>query len=113
MAGWGSEPAGGEGHGGCYDNFVMVFDRYGDHQDLILWTSLHAYYYAEHMYCLHRGPVVLLRTEFGVLSRGKVGPTELVSEYLRSGKTNEVQYVVRCVCDNNSCTVHVLSVLHA
>ena len=27
MAGWGSEPAGGEGHGGCYDNFVMVFDR--------------------------------------------------------------------------------------
>ena len=28
MAGWGSEPAGGEGHGGCYDNFVIVFDRY-------------------------------------------------------------------------------------
>ena len=34
--------------------------------------------------------MVLLRMEFGVLSRGKVGPTELVSEYLRFGKANEV-----------------------
>jgi hypothetical protein len=46
--------------------------------------------HAHFMYSLIRGPVVLLRTEFGVLSRGKMGPTELVSEYLRSGKTNEV-----------------------
>lgn len=92
MAGWGSEPAGGEGHGGCYDNFVMVFDRYGDH-NLILWTCVYLF---NVMYCLHRGPVVLLRTEFGVLSRGKMGPTELVSEYLRSRKTNEVQCIVHC-----------------
>ena len=28
LAGWGSEPGGGEGHGGCYDNFIMVFDRW-------------------------------------------------------------------------------------
>ena len=83
MAGWGSEPAGGEGHGGCYDNFVMVFDRYGDHQNYYFWMCVY------HMY-LRRGPIVLLRTEFGVLSRGKMGPTELVSEYLRNGKTNEV-----------------------
>ena len=34
--------------------------------------------------------MVLLRMEFGVLSRGKVGPTELVSEYLRFGRANEV-----------------------
>ena len=39
--------------------------------------------------------MVLLRLEFGVLSRGKMGPTELVSEYLRLGKTNEVEHCVR------------------
>ena len=91
MAGWGSEPAGGEGHGGCYDNFVMVFDRY------VHCTCRTIYIYictCTYFNRFTRGPVVLLRTEFGVLSRGKVGPTELVSEYLRCQKMNEVH--VQC-----------------
>ena len=25
---WGSGPREGEGHGGCYDNFIMVFEKY-------------------------------------------------------------------------------------
>ena len=40
MAGWGSEPAGGEGHGGCYDNFIMVFDRYVS-TDILLILHIH------------------------------------------------------------------------
>lgn len=28
LAGWGSELRDGEGHSGCYDNFIAVFDRY-------------------------------------------------------------------------------------
>ena len=27
QAEWGSGPREGEGHGGCYDNFIMVFER--------------------------------------------------------------------------------------
>ena len=42
-------------------------------------------------FLMHRCPVVLLRVEFGVLSRGKMGPTEVVAEYLRHGRANEVR----------------------
>ena len=35
--------------------------------------------------------MVLLRVEFGVLSRGKMGLTEVVAEYLRLGRANEVR----------------------
>ena len=37
-----------------------------------------------------RGPFVLLRLELGVLSRGKVGPVEMVSEYIRHNQLQEV-----------------------
>ena len=120
IAGWGSEPAGGEGHGGCYDNFVMVFDRYAKPLKVIplhaysvhscTCSNLHTLYM--YIHCSTRGPVVLLRTEFGVLSRGKMGPTELVSEYLRCGKTNQVHVCYVHVCDNDGCPVILLLLLY-
>ena len=36
------------------------------------------------------GPVVLLRLELGVVSRGKAGPVELVSEYIRHKQLEQV-----------------------
>ena len=54
MAGWGSEPAGGEGHGGCYDNFVMVFDRYvSTHMWLTLLRGIRTYYGQPNAECAH------------------------------------------------------------
>lgn len=40
--------------------------------------------------CESRGPVVLLRLELGVLSRGCLGPGELVAEYLRDNQVDQV-----------------------
>ena len=40
--------------------------------------------------CSCSGPIVLLRLELGVLSRGCVGPVELVCEYLRLGHIDKV-----------------------
>ena len=37
------------------------------------------------------GPIVLLRLELGVLSRGCVGPVELTCEYLRLGDVGKVR----------------------
>jgi hypothetical protein len=54
--GWASASREGEGHGGCYDNFAMVFNQ---------------------------GPIVLLRLELGIYSKGKLSVFELVGEYLR------------------------------
>ena len=51
-------------------------------------------------FLMYRGPVVLLRVEFGVLSRGKMGPTELVAEYLRFGQANEVRMNRLLCCDS-------------
>lgn len=57
--GWASEPSvsqeSSEDHGG-FDNFLMVFET---------------------------GPLVLLRLDLGLLSRGKMGSPELVCEYIR------------------------------
>ena len=36
------------------------------------------------------GPMVLLRLELGVMSRGCVGPVEIVCEHLRLGHTDKV-----------------------
>ena len=40
--------------------------------------------------CSCSGPIALLRLELGVLSRGCVGPVELVCEYLRLGHIDKV-----------------------
>ena len=37
-----------------------------------------------------RGPVVMIRFELGVLSRGKLGKTELMSEYIHTGQLQQV-----------------------
>ena len=52
--------------------------------------------------------MVLLRVEFGVLSRGKMGPTELVTEYLRFGRANEVRMnaVILTECTELATSVH-------
>ncbi len=63
--GWGSEPRQGEGHGGCYDNVVLVFNN---------------------------GPIVLIRLELGVISKGRIGIAELLCEYLRYKQYSQVQY---------------------
>ncbi|XP_019853301.1 PREDICTED: WD repeat-containing and planar cell polarity effector protein fritz homolog isoform X3 [Amphimedon queenslandica] len=55
-AGWASVSREGEGHSGCYDNFAMVFSQ---------------------------GPIVLMRIELGVYSKGKLTVCELMMEYLR------------------------------
>ena len=44
------------------------------------------------MFCSCSGPIVLLRLELGVLSRGCVGPVELVCEYLRLGDVAKVNW---------------------
>ena len=46
--------------------------------------------YRPDIHASFRGPLVLLRLELGVLSRGKLGPVELVSEYIRHYKLEEV-----------------------
>ena len=40
--------------------------------------------------CTCSGPVVLLRLELGILSRGYLGPGELVAEYVRNNKVDQV-----------------------
>ena len=61
--GWASASREGEGHGGCYDNFAMVFNQ---------------------------GPIVLLRLELGIYSKGKLSVFELVGEYLRHNQLYQV-----------------------
>ena len=39
----------------------------------------------------NRGPVGLLRLELGIGGRGKFGPTELISEYIRCKQLHEVR----------------------
>ena len=70
-AGWGLEMEQGEGHEGCYDDFIMIFGRYESYG-----RTLHSDKYTT----VFSGPVVLLRVELGVLSKGRLGPVELVSE---------------------------------
>lgn len=62
--GWGSEPRQGEGHGGCYDNFAIAFNK---------------------------GPIVLLRIELGVVSKGKLGTIEIMNEFLRHKQYHQVE----------------------
>ena len=61
--GWGSELRQGEGHGGCFDNFIVVFST---------------------------GPILLMRIELGVVSKGKLGTSELLCEYLRYKQFDQV-----------------------
>lgn len=68
--GWGSEPREGEGHGGCYDNFVMVFNK---------------------------GPIVMVRVELGVVSKGKLTFTELLCEYLRHEQLDQALDLLLCM----------------
>ncbi len=44
--------------------------------------------------CVCSGPVVLLRLELGVLSRGCVGPGQLVAEYIRNNKLDQVLWAI-------------------
>lgn len=62
-SGWGSVSIAGEGHGGCYDNYLMVFSK---------------------------GPIVLIRLELGVLSKGRLTVLEIFSEYLRQSQLHQV-----------------------
>ena len=39
------------------------------------------------------GPMVMLRLELGVLSRGCVGPVEMVCEYLRLRDIDKVSFI--------------------
>ena len=50
-----------------------------------------------------RGPLVLLRIELGVLSRGNLRPLELVSEYIQQ---NDIEKVIRVLC-NLYIAVHI------
>ena len=61
--GWGSESRAGEGHGGCYDNYLMVFSK---------------------------GPIVLMRLELGVLSKGRLTILEIIGEYLKHNQLHQV-----------------------
>ena len=61
--GWGSDPRQGDGHGGCYDNFAIVFNK---------------------------GPIVLMRIELGVASKGKLGTLEVLCELLRYNHYQQV-----------------------
>ena len=88
--GWGSEAREGEGHGGCYDNFVAVFNRYVGHE-----------VYSFHFFVLNflsRGPVLLIRFELGVLSRGRIGQVELIAEYLRHKQFHQVSIISHTSC---------------
>lgn len=40
--------------------------------------------------CVCSGPVVVLRLELGVLSRGNLGPVEVVAEYIRLNQPKQV-----------------------
>ena len=51
--GWASVSREGEGHSSCYDNFAMVFSQ---------------------------GPIVLMRIELGVYSKGRLTVCELLME---------------------------------
>ena len=39
---------------------------------------------------LFRGLICVIRIELGVLSSGRLGPVEIVSEYIQNGKYSEV-----------------------
>lgn len=77
--GWASLSREGEGHSGCYDNFVMVFSQ---------------------------GPIVLLRIELGVFSKGRLTAGELIVEYLRHGQLQQVIYYVILLMYNYYCIEH-------
>ena len=64
FTGWASVSREGEGHGGCYDNFAMIFNK---------------------------GPIVLLRIELGVHSKGKLSIFELMGEYLQHNQLDQVK----------------------
>ena len=38
-----------------------------------------------------RGPFVMLRLQLGLLSYGKLGPVEIISEYINHGQLEEVR----------------------
>ena len=44
---------------------------------------------------IYSGPLVMLRLELGVLSRGNLGPVEVVSEYIRLNKIDQVRMLCR------------------
>ena len=44
-----------------------------------------------HFFCVYgRGPLCLLRFELGVLTNGRLGTVELVSEYIKHDQAEEV-----------------------
>ncbi|XP_065918443.1 WD repeat-containing and planar cell polarity effector protein fritz homolog [Dysidea avara] len=59
---WSSVAQNGEANTGCYDNLMFVFDK---------------------------GPIGLLHLELGIGGRGRFGPTELISEYVRCKQLHE------------------------
>ena len=85
-AGWASVSREGEGHSGCYDNFAMVFSQ---------------------------GPIVLMRIELGVYSKGRLTVCELMMEYLRHKQLHQVGghfvYYYYCCCCCCCCFCSVLS----
>ena len=66
-SGWGSEPRQGDGHGGCYDNFMVAFSK---------------------------GPIVLMRIELGVASKGKLSSLEILCEFLRFKQYSQVCIII-------------------
>ena len=44
--------------------------------------------------CYYRGPLCLLRLELGVLTHGRLGTVEMVSEYMRHDQPEEVMYLL-------------------
>ena len=43
---WGSEPREGEGHGGCYDNLIMVFEKCVSSEDHVYVCVCVCMYYS-------------------------------------------------------------------
>ena len=40
----------------------------------------------------HRGPVVVLRMDVGILSRGHLGPAEMITEYITENQADKVSW---------------------
>ena len=68
--GWASISREGEGHSGCYDNFVMVFNQ---------------------------GPIVMLRLELGLHSKGRLSTFEMLCEYLQHNQLYQVSLTVNTI----------------